>query len=113
LLYGPPGTGKTLLAKAVAKQSGAKFFNVSSGSLMNKFVGESEKMMKSVFQLAAMNQPAVIFIDEIDSLLSSRTEGENDYMRRLKTEFLVTFDGVNGGETNKYVFVMGATNLPG
>lgn len=79
---------------------------------MNKYVGETEKMFKAIFKLATMCQPAVIFIDEIDSLLRSRSDNEADYTRRLKTEFLVAFDGVNSNKENKWVFVMGATNRP-
>lgn len=111
-MFGPPGNGKTLLAKAVACESGMKFFNVSAGTLMNKYVGESEKMLRGIFELASACQPSVIFIDEIDSLMRARRENEEDYSRRLKTEFLCQFDGVNSGKNEKWVFVIGATNRP-
>lgn len=70
-------------------------------------------MLKAIFELARMNQPAVIFIDEIDSMLSKRAENEQNYLRRIKTEFLVMFDGVHSEKSqSKWVFVMGATNRP-
>ena len=89
VLYGPPGNGKTMLAKAVAATCNAKFYSISAAEIMGKLVGDSEKLMKSLFYMARLTQPSVIFIDEADSMLTSRGGGENDYMRRLKTEFLV------------------------
>ena len=111
LLFGPPGTGKTMLAKAVASQTGCTFFNISSSSLMSKWVGEGEKLVRCLFAVAAVRQPSVVFIDEIDSLLSSRAEGEMDAVRRVKTEFLVQLDGA-ATDTGEKVLIVGATNRP-
>ena len=111
LLFGPPGTGKTMIGKCIASQVKATFFSISASSLTSKWVGEGEKMVRALFYLARKMQPSVIFVDEIDSLLSQRSENENEGSRRIKTEFLVQFDGV--GTTNEdRILLIGATNRP-
>jgi fidgetin-like protein 1 len=111
LLFGPPGTGKTMIARAIASRADCTFLNISSSSLMSKWVGDGEKMVRCMFAVAVLLQPSVIFIDEIDSLLSMRGEGEQDGVRRVKTEFLVQLDGV-GTSASDRVLLIGATNRP-
>ena len=111
LLFGPPGTGKTMIAKAIATECKCTFFNISASSLTSKWVGESEKTVKSLFKVAYKKVPSIIFIDEIDSILSKRSGSENEATKRLKTEFLIQFDGL-GSNTNARLLVIAATNRP-
>lgn len=111
LLFGPPGTGKTLIGKAIANETNATFFSISSSSLTSKWIGEGEKLVKTLFAVAAYREPAVVFIDEIDSLLTQRKSTENEASRRIKTEFLVQLDGAGTSKQGR-VLTIGATNRP-
>jgi SpoVK/Ycf46/Vps4 family AAA+-type ATPase len=109
LLYGPPGTGKTLLAKAVAKESGSTVLEVSSAQIMGKYVGESEKNVAAIFSLAQKLSPCIVFLDEADAILASRTSSrERTAHRETMNQFLKEWDGLNDSS----VFVMVATNRP-
>ncbi|KAK8923425.1 Katanin p60 ATPase-containing subunit A1 [Platanthera zijinensis] len=111
LLFGPPGTGKTMIGKAIAGEAKATFFYISASSLTSKWIGEGEKLVRALFGVASCRQPAVIFVDEIDSLLSQRkSEGEHESSRRLKTQFLIEMEGFGGG--NEQILLIGATNRP-
>ncbi|MFP3286294.1 MAG: CDC48 family AAA ATPase [Acidilobus sp.] len=109
LLYGPPGTGKTLLAKALANEIGAYFIAVNGPEIMSKFYGESEERLREVFKEAQENAPAIIFIDEIDSIAPKRSEVVGEVEKRVVAQLLALMDGIQ--ERGK-VIVIGATNRP-
>lgn len=112
LLFGPPGCGKTLLAKAAANECSSTFFAVDSASVVSKWLGESEKLMKTLFHIAYTDAPSLIFIDEIDSIAGKRGEGnEGGGERRIKTQLLQEMQGIKS-KKDKLVTVLGATNRP-
>jgi transitional endoplasmic reticulum ATPase len=107
LLYGPPGTGKTLLAKAVAHESEAYFTAINGPEIMGKFYGESEQRLRQIFQEAEKQAPAVIFIDELDSIAPKRAEVTGEVERRIVAQLLTLMDGL---KVRRNVVVIGATN---
>ncbi|MEM1528595.1 MAG: CDC48 family AAA ATPase [Desulfurococcaceae archaeon] len=109
LLYGPPGTGKTLLAKALANEIGAHFTSINGPEIMSKFYGESEERLRKIFEEAQANAPAIIFIDEIDSIAPKREEVVGEVEKRVVAQLLALMDGLK--ERGKVV-VIGATNRP-
>lgn len=109
LMYGPPGTGKTMMAKAIATELDAPFFNVQSSDIMSKWVGEAEQNLKELFDAARERLPAVIFFDETEALIARRG-GQSTVMNRLIPEFLAQIDGLKSGPGG--ILMLGATNRP-
>ena len=109
LLYGPPGTGKTLIAKAVATESQAQFYEISGPEIVSKYYGDSEEKLRDIFKEAEKNAPAIIFIDEIDSIAPKRDESKGEMERRVVAQLLSLMDGM---KSRGKVIVIAATNLP-
>lgn len=109
LFYGPPGTGKTLLGKAVACSSKIPFYSISSAEIVSKFVGESEKYVKSLFEMLKQDKPCVLFLDEIEALCARREE-----TNQIKTvqQFLIQLDGISTTGSMEGIFLIGCTNYP-
>jgi transitional endoplasmic reticulum ATPase len=109
LLHGPPGTGKTLIAKAVASETKANFTSINGPEIISKYYGESEKQLREIFDEAAANSPAIIFIDELDSIAPKREDVSGEVERRVVAQLLTLLDGIQGRDN---VIVIGATNRP-
>lgn len=109
LLYGPPGTGKTLIAKAVACETNAQFYTIAGPEIVSKFYGESEELLREIFNEAQKNAPSIIFIDELDSIAPRREDVTGEVERRIVAQLLTMLDGI---EDRGQVIVVGATNRP-
>jgi len=109
LLHGPPGTGKTLLAKAVANESGARFFVINGPEVMSKFYGESEENLRKIFEQAEKNAPSIVFIDELDAIAPKREEVKGEVEKRVVSQLLTLLDGL---KSRGKIIVIGATNIP-
>lgn len=109
LLYGPPGSGKTLIARAVANETGAFFFLINGPEIMSKMAGEAEGNLRKAFEEAEKNSPAIIFIDEIDSIAPNREKVHGEVERRVVSQLLTLMDGLKG---RGHVIVIAATNRP-
>jgi SpoVK/Ycf46/Vps4 family AAA+-type ATPase len=112
LLFGPPGTGKTLLAAATAGSLDATFFNVKVSNLLSKYFGESSKLVTALYAAARRHSPAVIFLDEFESLTPPRGAGDSGAERRIVSTLLAELDGLATKEDESFILTMGATNVP-
>lgn len=111
LLYGPPGTGKTMIAKAIANEVNAPFYSVKASDIMSKWVGESERNIKNLFEAVRSHKACVLFIDEIESLTTRRGSHNSSVLDRVVSEFLAQIDGFNN-TTDSVVMLIAATNVP-
>jgi vacuolar protein-sorting-associated protein 4 len=109
LLYGPPRTGKSYLAKAVTTNANSMFYSISSSKVISKYMGDSKRLVKSLLTTTKENSPSIVFIDEINSLCSTRGESENEATRRVKTKLLVPMNGVDKDALGK--LILAATNI--
>lgn len=112
LFYGPPGTGKTLLAAATSNGLEATFFNVKVSNLLSKYFGESSKLITALYRVARRMAPAVVFLDELESLMGQRESGDSGAEMRVVSTFLAELDGLAGKGDANYVMTIGATNVP-
>jgi transitional endoplasmic reticulum ATPase len=109
LLYGPSGSGKTLIARAVANETGAFFFLINGPEIMSKMAGEAESNLRKAFEEAEKNTPAIIFIDELDSIAPKREKAGGEVEKRVVSQLLTLMDGT---KSRGHVIVIAATNRP-
>ena len=107
LMYGPPGSGKTLIARAIANETGAFFFLINGPEIMSKLAGESESNLRKAFEESEKNAPAIIFIDEIDSVAPKREKTQGEVEKRIVSQLLTLMDGM---KARAHIVVIGATN---
>ncbi|EGZ28816.1 hypothetical protein PHYSODRAFT_353598 [Phytophthora sojae] len=100
-----------MIGKAIVNESGATFFYISASSIGSKWAGESEQLVRTLFAVAAAKQPSVVFVDEIDSMLTKRSDDDSGFRRAVKTEFMVQLDGMSSTQ-NESILIIGATNCP-